>query len=154
MADKIIFEVGTRFFGLDTANVDRILEVEKFFFLPGQSAFINGVISLSGEPVAVVSVRRILGEAAQGPGQKGSLHKVIVLRDKTRRIGFDIGSAEISFLWEEEAGEKIISRSLSRDPGGFICGSIDTREAHIELLDWGTLFEEAKRILSTDGTGG
>lgn len=122
MGDKIVFKLNNRRFGLDTSVVHRVIEVDKIFFLPGQSGIVNGIVSLMGEPVTVVDCRKAL-EGGEGEGQR---HKIIVVRDKGRLIGFDVGGANLSFDWEqtEESG------------------------AAPEPVDWAGLFEETKKILS------
>ncbi|TAN62101.1 hypothetical protein EPN18_05385 [bacterium] len=128
MGDKLIFELEGRQFGLDTSVVYRVLEVDKLFFLPGQSGMVNGIISLMGDPVTVIDCRKALG----APQDNGQRHKIIVVRNNEHLIGFDVGGVNLSFSWEEANKGKT---------------------APMEI-EWAALFEEAKKILENQGNHG
>lgn len=128
MGDKLIFELEGRQFGLDTSVVYRVLEVDKLFFLPGQSGMVNGIISLMGDPVTVIDCRKALG----APQYNGQRHKIIVVRNNNRLIGFDVGEVNLSFSWEKANKGKAAPKEI----------------------EWATLFEEAKKILENQGNHG
>lgn len=143
MGDKIIFEMGGSHFGVDTSVVCKVTEVDKVFFVPGQAGIVNGVISLAGEPVTVINCRRLLGA---GPIDKNHRHKIIVVKDKKRLIGFDVGSANLTFVWSEKVKDAEPSRAFD-----FTSGSVEAEGTLVSLLNWAALFEEAKKILSAEG---
>ncbi|MBI5970235.1 MAG: chemotaxis protein CheW [Deltaproteobacteria bacterium] len=143
--DKLVIALKDISVALGTKTVAGIVSAEKTSFVPGSRGFINGVISLRGEPVAVVSLGRAFGQDAQygAPG----LHKIIVVRDKARILGLDIGSSDVTFIWDEE-----IKDAVTRPPEmKFTKGVIEFNEWKLHLLDWEGLFAEATGMLSTDG---
>lgn len=144
--DKLVIELDGARFALDTAIIAGIVEVRSIPFLPGQTGFVNGIISLRNEPVTVVDIRRVFGVEKKAGG---SPHKVVVVREKNRLLGFDIGSADISFLWEEELKD----RAAGKGSSNFTSAKLDPESNPVELIDWSALFTEAARILSTEETG-
>lgn len=128
--DKIIIDFDGSKFALDTSVIAGIIEVEKIPFLPGQKGFVNGIISLRGEPVTVIDLKKAFkaGLSEKGPS------KIIVVRDKGRLIGFDIGLSEVSFIWDEELKEK----ELSKGSGDYIAASFNAEDP-IQLIDWTAL---------------
>ena len=158
--DTLVFEVNGVRFGLDTAMVASIVESEKISFIPGQSAFVKGVISLRGEPVAVIDSARLFpgkgegeaggerGDGADGGGENGpaGCGKVIVASDGARALGFFIGSSKPSFFWEEETSEFPVSEC----PDRYIKTRIEAGRYPIHIVDWPALFDEAARVLATE----
>lgn len=146
--DKLVIELGAERYALDTALVSGIVSVERVPFLPGQSGFVSGIISLRNEPVTVIDLRKVF--SADAPEAPAGLRKVIVVRDKNRLLGLDIGSSNVSFIWEEETKRT----DNSAGSGAFISGTIGPEESPIRIINWTALFLEASRILSTEEAGG
>ncbi|MBI5826315.1 MAG: chemotaxis protein CheW [Deltaproteobacteria bacterium] len=89
--DKIVIECDGARFALDANAVAGILEVGKLAYLPGCKGFVSGIISLRNEPVTVVDIRGVFqGLAAETPG---SPRRIIVLKEKGRVLGLDVGFA-------------------------------------------------------------
>lgn len=150
--DKIVIELDGVKLALDTAVIDGIVEVERIPFLPGQSGIVNGIISLRNEPVTVIDIRRVFsGPPAPEKTVEGGPHKIIVVRGKNRLIGFDIGGAPVSFLWEEELKGRVALRH--GEYPGYVSGKIDEGENPIRIIDWAALFNEAARLLSAEEPG-
>lgn len=149
--DKLVIALKGISVALGTKTVAGIVSADKTSFVPGSKGFISGVISLRGEPVAVVSLPKAFGQDAEGgvtpfAGAQG-LGKIIVVRDKTRILGLDIGSSEIKFIWDEE-----IKDAVTRPPAlKFTRGVIEFNGIKLHLLDWEGLFAEATGMLSADG---
>ena len=126
MEDRLVFEIDGRLFGLSTSVVDSVIEVERVFFLPGRKGIVNGVVSFKGDPVTVVDARMAL----TGGGNKNRAlpQRIIVVREKNRSIGLDIGTLQAYCLMagEQGAGAK-----------------------PVEDINWIGLFNEAQNILSS-----
>ncbi len=143
--DKLVIALKDISVALGTKTVAGIVSADKTSFVPGSRAFISGVISLRGEPVAVVSLPKAFGQDA--PAGAPGINKIIVVRDKSRILGLDIGSSEIKFLWDEE-----IKDAVTRPPEmKFTKGVIEFNGVKLHLLDWEGLFAEATGMLSTSG---
>lgn len=143
--DKLIIETGAKRFALDTSAVSGIVEIGRVPFLPGQSGFVSGIISLRSEPVTVVDLGKVFGITVSEEGA----HRIIVVKDSSRLLGLDAGEASISFLWEEELKDC----SVTEEKGLYTKGFIETEETRIEVIDWQSLFDDASRILSTETSG-
>jgi len=143
--DKMVVELEGFSIALDTKLVAGIKEVEKLPFMPGQKGLVSGIISLRNEPVTVINIHRAFGIAAAEP--EGP-RKIIVIKDRGRLLGVDIGSSEVSFLWGNELEGKVTLHE-----GRYIKGRIESKKGPIRLIDPGALFDEATRILSTEGSG-
>ncbi|OGQ07428.1 MAG: hypothetical protein A2W38_02705 [Deltaproteobacteria bacterium RBG_19FT_COMBO_58_16] len=143
--DKMVVELEGFSIALDTKLVAGIKEVEKLPFMPGQKGLVSGIISLRNEPVTVINIHRAFGiTAAEPTGPR----KIIVIKDKDRLLGVDIGSSEVSFLWGNELEGKVTLHE-----GRYIKGRIEGKKGPIRLIDPGALFDEATRILSAEGSG-
>ena len=142
MGDRLIFKLGARLFALDTPEVDKVVEVLRLSYLPGQGGIVSGVVSLGGEPVTVVDAARALNAPAPGPG---ALKKVVVVRRGSMTLGLDIGAAPVTFEWETRPGEDEGAALGGRTPG-------HKGDKTVEPVDWPALFREAARILSSKGT--
>lgn len=144
--DKLIFKLCGRRFALDTATVDRIVELDRIYFLPGMAGFVEGIITLRGEPVAVVDAGKAI--TGRSPLEPERAHKVIVAREQHRVIGLDIGEAEVSFLW----GHEIEGCSVEEPPAGFIRAVLTAGDSATELIDTAAVYEESKKLLATGET--
>lgn len=142
--DKMVVELEGFSIALDTKLVAGIKEVENLPFMPGQSGLVSGIISLRNEPVTVINIHRAFGITAAEPvGPR----KIIVIKDKGRLLGVDIGSSQVTFLWADELKDKVTLHE-----GRYIKGRIEGKKGPIRLIDPGALFDEAARILSTEGS--
>lgn len=146
--DLLVVDLDGTGFALDTRDVASIVETERIPFLPGRSGFITGIISLRGEPVAVVDLRKVFKKPPKGGQEEGPL-KVVVVRGKNRILGLDIGSAAVSFMWKEDLKGKVLGDS-DRE---YTKGKVDLGTGAVQFIDWGALFDKASGMLSTEGTG-
>lgn len=146
--DKLVIELGSARYALETAEVAGIVAAESVPFLPGQGGLVRGIISLRNEPVTVIDLFKVF--APEDPGSIGGTGKVIVVKDRNRLIGLAIGSSPISFLWDEG-----LEKTAPRGQGGrFTAGVVGPENDPVWLIDWHALFSEAARILSTEEKGG
>ena len=152
MNDQLIFEANGRIIGFETSAIHKILETDRLYFLPGQSGIVAGIVTLSGEPVTVLDTFALL--SLKSRKQIGTeFHKIIVLKEEDRLLGFDIGSTEISFILEREAQEDDTEQiqTLTQD-GAATQFELNGRE--IESIDWLSYFNITAEILSTEQANG
>lgn len=141
--DKLIISLGSGRFALNTKTVAGIVECAEIPFLPGQSGFVTGIISFRNDPVVVVDARAAIGE----PGQATpASHKIIVLAEKGRSLGIDIGEAEVSFMWDED-----IEGSDNEYSAPYSSGRVHLEDGAVNIIDWQALFNETSTILSAGG---
>ena len=146
--DRLVFEVQDRRFCLDTSDVASIVEASNLSFIPGQAGFVRGVISLRGEPVAVIDAHRIFGGTAPD-AKPGVPARVVVVGDGKRTLGLYIGTTKPYFLWAEEISGYNVSGTKER----YVDGRIEAGDDPIDIIDWTVLFEDAAKALATEQTG-
>ncbi len=148
MADRLVFNFDDRLFGFDTGSVDKVVEMDRVFFLPGSSGILSGIISLSGEPVTVVDARKAVGakpldparQAADGP----NVHRIVVLRDSKRLLGYDLGPTEVRFLWEDDPVKEAQAGQGGQAPPKT---PEETGDRYVELIDWTVDYDKTVDIL-------
>lgn len=144
--DKLVIGLNGLKLAINTSEVAGIVSVQHPTYLPNQSGFVNGIISLRGEPVTIIDVRK----AFKLQSEDGAKHIVVVVTDKKRTLGLDTGEAETSFLWTED-----LKQSVTTDDGGeYSKGRITLDANNYIIIDWQALFNEAERLLKTDEING
>ncbi len=126
MADVLAFEVNGRLMGFDTASIECVVEAARVFFMPGSGGLVKGVISLRNEPVTVVDAFRASPGEAGFDREKGP-SRVIIVKDRERVLGFDMGSTKVYCL----------------------LGGVDTMGRKAVLFNWAAFFDEARLVLAT-----
>ena len=148
MADRLVFNLDDRLFGFDTESVDKIVEMDRVFFLPGSSGILSGIISLSGEPVTVVDARKAVGIEPLDPDRLGpaesNVHRIIVVRDSERLLGYDLGPTEVRFLWEDDPAKKARTEGGEEEPPET---PEETEAQYVELIDWTVDYDKTVDIL-------
>jgi len=140
--DKLVITLDSGRFALETKTVAGIIELEKLPFLPGKSGFVSGIVSFRNEPVTVIDLSGALGDFTQAPAAS---HKIIILSSRGRLLGIDIGSSQVSFIWDEE-----LKGRTTDEKGLYTSGRIYAEEGPIDIIDWQALFNETTRLLTTD----
>ena len=125
MADVLAFEVNGRLMGFDTAAIECVVEAARVFFMPGSGGLVKGVISLRNEPVTVVDAFRTSPREA-GSGREKGPSRIVIVRDRERILGFDIGSTKVYCL----------------------LGGVDPMGRKAELFNWAAFFDEARKVLA------
>ncbi len=130
MADRLVFNFEGKLFGFKTEYVYKVVEVEQIFFMPGSSDILSGIISLSGEPVAVVDARKAVGAKPLDPAAEPGTHRIVVVRDSEQMLGYDLGHTEVSFIWEDDLDTELGSEGM-------------------EIIDWTVDYDKTVDILET-----
>lgn len=140
--DKLVIALGNGKYALDTKAVAGIIELPKLPFLPGKSGFVAGVVSFRNEPVTVIDLKSALGDFTEAALTS---HKIIVLSSRARLLGIDIGSSQVSFIWDNE-----LKGRTTGEKGLYTAGRIHAEDGPIDIIDWQALFNETTRLLTTD----
>lgn len=100
MAERqlIVFEVAEEEFGVGITEVDEIIEYQEPKPLPGTSEFIEGMINLRGEVIAIVNLRKKL--ELEGTEER---NRIIIIDIGDLKVGFIVDTAsEVLKLAGEE----------------------------------------------------
>lgn len=137
--DRLVIALSCGRYALDTMAIAGIVETERLPFLPGKAGFVTGVVSFRNEPVTVIDLKGALGDFTGAPHEG---HKIIVLGEKGRLLGMDIGLSRVSFVWNDELAGK-----ATEEKGLYTSGRIYDSEGPIDMIDWQALFDETARLL-------
>ena len=78
-----IFKIGDELFGIGIERVVEILKVQKIFTIPGLPEFLSGVMSVRGNIVPVIDLRRRFGIKPSG-----NKERIIIVRYGEEKISF------------------------------------------------------------------
>ena len=93
-----IFKIGDELFGIGIERVVEILKVQKIFTIPGLPEFLSGVMSVRGNIVPVIDLRRRFGIKPSG-----NKERIIIVRYGQEKISFLVDDIkEILSLAPEE----------------------------------------------------
>jgi len=93
-----IFKIGDEIFGIGIDRVVEILKVQKIFTIPGLPEFLSGVMSVRGNIVPVMDLRRRFGIKPAG-----NKERIIIVRYGQEKISFLVDDIkEILSLTPEE----------------------------------------------------
>lgn len=93
-----IFKIGDEIFGIGIERIIEILKVQKIFTIPGLPEFLSGVISVRGNVVPVMDLRRRFGLRPSG-----NKERIIMVRYGKEKISFLVDDIkEILSLSPEE----------------------------------------------------
>ena len=93
-----IFKIGDEIFGIGIDRVVEILKIQKIFTIPGLPEFLSGVISVRGNIVPVMDLRRRFGIKPAG-----NKERIIIVRYGQEKISFLVDDIkEILSLTPEE----------------------------------------------------
>ena len=93
-----IFKIGDELFGIGIERVVEILKVQKIFTIPGLPEFLSGVMSVRGNIVPVIDLRRRFGIKPAG-----NKERIIIVRYGQEKISFLVDDIkEILSLTPEE----------------------------------------------------
>lgn len=145
MSDLLVFDIDGTAYGFKTSIVAGVVEPDRPSFIPGQKGFVNGIISLRGEPVAVIDLCAAFGAKQE---QRAS-RKVVVIREKENLIGFDIGSAAVSFIWKEDLEKKGTFAGADKR----VLMAVDLGGSTVNLIDWKAFLDEAAQAMSGNTEG-
>jgi len=93
-----IFKIGDEVFGIGIDRVVEILKMQKIFTIPGLPEFLSGVMSVRGNVIPVIDLRRRFGLRPSGKKER-----IIIVRYGKEKIGFLVDDIkEILSLSSEE----------------------------------------------------
>lgn len=102
------FEVGQRHFALDVMAVKEVVQPRQSQPVPGQPAFVQGLVDMRGEYVPLIDLRERFGVREPGRGAK-----IIVLTCLQREIALLVDSVgEVQWIEEEQMRNAALDTSV------------------------------------------
>jgi purine-binding chemotaxis protein CheW len=89
MTQFAVFKVGDEVFGIEIEKVVEILKSQKTYTLPELPAFLSGVITVRGEVLPLIDLRRRFGIASTFKKER-----VIIVRSDNEKIGLVVDEVQ------------------------------------------------------------
>lgn len=99
----VVFAIGDEEFGVEITQVKEIVRLMEITYLPKAPAFIEGVINLRGQVIAVVNLAKRLGISAK---PKSDAVRIIILEVQENNVGMVVDSvSEVLKLGADQVQE-------------------------------------------------
>ena len=85
----VVFTIGDEEFGVDISQVREIVRVAQITYLPKAPAFIEGVVNLRGQVLAVIDLSKRIGVASK---ERGENTRIIVVEVGENTVGMIVDS--------------------------------------------------------------
>lgn len=127
----VAFRVGREDFGVDVKKVEGVISMVDVTRMPRAPEFVEGIINLRGQIVAVVDLATRLGIEA---GERGHTTRIVVVEAQDVKVGLIVELPEVINVNRDdiEASPTIASSDVS---SSFIRGVVKLGERLLILLD-------------------
>jgi len=142
MIQLVSFELGGEEYGVDVLTVREIIRIPEITKMPNSAEYVDGIISLRGKVVPIISLRRRFGLSEC---ERGSNSRILVMDVGGGMTGFIVDS--VSEVIRIQAGEiqpppaLVLSGGLSQE---FITGVFNHAERLLITMDVDRMFSECE----------
>jgi len=142
-----IFKIGDDIFGIGIERVVEILKVQKIFTIPGLPEFLSGVMSVRGNIVPVIDLRRRFGIKPSG-----NKERIIIVRYGQEKISFLVDDIKeiLSLSPEEIRTPPSIFKGFKTE---YLTGLGKHGERIIILLNIDSLLTSEEKIILRESIG-
>lgn len=142
-----IFKIGDEVFGIGIERVVEILKVQKIFTIPGLPEFLSGVMSVRGNIVPVMDLRRRFGIKPSG-----NKERIIIVRYGQEKISFLVDDIKeiLSLAPEEIRTPPSIFKGFKTE---YLTGLGKHGERIIILLNIDNLLTSEEKIILRESIG-
>ena len=142
-----IFKIGDEIFGIGIERVVEILKVQKIFTIPGLPEFLSGVMSVRGNIVPVIDLRRRFGIKPSG-----NKERIIIVRYGQEKISFLVDDIKeiLSLSPEEIRTPPTIFKGFKTE---YLTGLGKHGERIIILLNIDNLLTSEEKIILRESIG-
>ncbi len=142
-----IFKIGDEIFGIGIERVVEILKVQKIFTIPGLPEFLSGVMSVRGNIVPVIDLRRRFGIKPSG-----NKERIIIVRYGQEKISFLVDDIKeiLSLSPEEIRTPPSIFKGFKTE---YLTGLGKQGERIIILLNIDNLLTSEEKIMLRESIG-
>ncbi|MDD5747535.1 MAG: chemotaxis protein CheW [Actinomycetota bacterium] len=152
----VAFKVGKESFGVDVKKVEGVISLVDITRMPRSPSFVEGIINLRGQIIAVVDLASRLGIEGSG---RGSKTRIVVVESEDVKIGLIVDSPEVIAINPEDI-EPTPQIAVGEVESSFIKGVVKMDDKLLILLDVDRVLSEEERADVSDfeheekGTGG
>lgn len=145
----VAFKVGREEFGVDVRKVEGVISLVDITRMPRAPEFVEGIINLRGQIVAVVDLASRL--EIEG-GDRGPKARIVVVESGDVKVGLIVNSPEVISINKDdiEASPSLVSGDVE---SAFIKGIVKLDERLLILLDVDKVLSEKEKgdISSMEG---
>ena len=141
----VVFKIGDEEFGVDISQVREIVRLIEITYLPKSPAFIEGVVNLRGQIVAIIDLAKRLGIPSL---PRGDATRIIVIEISENTVGMIVDSVSEVLRLSSEDVEDVPGLIESEVPEHYIRGVGKLPDRLLVLLDLSRVLthEEVKHV--------
>lgn len=128
----VVFTVGDEEFGVDISQVREIVRLVQITYLPKAPAFIEGVVNLRGQVVAIIDLAKRLGISSKSRGEAA---RIIIVEIGENTVGMVVDSVSEVLRLPSENIEEVPSLIETEVPEHYVRGVGKLKERLLVLLD-------------------
>lgn len=134
----VAFRVGREEFGVDVMKVEGVISMVDITRMPRAPGFVEGIINLRGQIIAVVDLAARLGIQAE---ERSSATRIVVVEAKEVKVGLLVDSPEVINISPEDI-EPSPAVALGEVESSFIQGVVKLGGRLLILLDMDRVLTE------------
>jgi len=128
----VVFTIGKEEFGVDISQVREIVRLVQITYLPKAPVFIEGVVNLRGQVLAVIDLAKRLGLESQ---QRGENTRIIVVEVGENTVGMIVDSVSEVLRLSSDCVDEVPSLVDTEVPEHYIKGVGKLKDRLLVLLD-------------------
>jgi purine-binding chemotaxis protein CheW len=128
----VVFTIGNEEFGVDISQVREIVRLIQITYMPKAPAFIEGVVNLRGQIVAIIDLAKRLGIASN---PRGEATRIIVAEIGENILGMVVDSVSEVLRLSVEQIEEVPSLIDTEVPEHYLRGVGKLKDRLLILLD-------------------
>jgi len=128
----VVFTLGDEEFGVDISQVREIVRLVQITYLPKAPTFIEGVVNLRGQVLAVIDLSKRLGVSSK---ERGENTRIIVVEVGENTVGMLVDSVSEVLRLSSECVEEVTSLVETEVPENYIRGVGKLKDRLLVLLD-------------------
>jgi len=137
----VAFRVGREEFGVDVKKVEGVISLVDITRMPRAPEFVEGIINLRGQIIAVVDLATRLGIAA---GERSPATRIVVVEARDVKVGLIVDSPEVININIEDI-EPSPAIALGGVESAFIKGVVKLDDRLLILIDVDRVLSEEER---------
>ena len=137
----VAFKVGREDFGVDVKKVEGVISMVDITRMPRAPQFVEGIINLRGQIVAVVGLATRLGIEST---ERGAATRIVVVEAQDVKVGLVVESPEVINISQEdiEASPMLATSDVN---ASFIMGVVKLGDRLLILLDVDRVLSDEER---------
>lgn len=128
----VVFTIGEEEFGVDISQVREIVRLVQITYLPKAPSFIEGVVNLRGQVLAVIDLAKRLGLTSR---ERGENTRIIVVEVGENTVGMIVDSVSEVLRLSSDCVDEVPSLVDTEVPEHYIKGVGKLKDRLLVLLD-------------------